>query len=131
MSEANDWLTGSDYQLGYRLLEQQLQGVLENLSGSQNWNLQPVVLSLKQMYQTQLLSLNLDSLPPETHQMLQSIQVEIDKHLRLLTIDAQQLQVARQAETIDQRKKQIRDRLQTLLRYCTLVLKDAGDGSAD
>lgn len=131
MSEANDWLTGSDYQLHYRLLEQQLQGALESLSGSQNWNLQPVVLSLKQMYQTQLLSLNLDSLPPQTHQMLQSIQVEIDKQIRLLTIDAQQLQVARQAETIDQRKKQIRDRLQTLLRYCTLVLKDTGDGSAD
>jgi hypothetical protein len=129
VTEANDYLLedylSSDYRSPYRMLEQHLQEILVELAENPDWNLQPVLLSLKQMYQMHLLNCNLDGLLPQTAQMLQSVQVEIDKQLRLLGMDVQFLQAAKQPITVEQRKTQIRDRLQTLLRYCTLVLEDS------
>lgn len=47
----------------------------------------------------------------------QPIQVEINKQLRLLEADSQFLGAARQGQTIQQRKQQIQQRLDLLLRY--------------
>jgi hypothetical protein len=55
-------------------------------------------------------------------QRLRSLQVEIDRQLRLLAMDALFLQTARQATTVQQRQQQISDRLEQVDRYCAIVL---------
>ncbi|MBW4443256.1 MAG: heterocyst frequency control protein PatD [Plectolyngbya sp. WJT66-NPBG17] len=54
----------------------------------------------------------------QTHSVL----VEINKQMRLLTIDGTFLQTARQAETIENRAGQIRDRIKLLTNYCAVIL---------
>jgi hypothetical protein len=52
---------------------------------------------------------------------VQAVLVEIDKQLRLLEMDAAFLQAARQSVTQEQRRQQIFDRLQLLIRYCDML----------
>jgi hypothetical protein len=80
------------------------------------------VAELQQFFRDQLLSLQLDELSPALQHWVQSYQVEFDKQLRLLSIDAMSLQAARQPATIVQRQRQVRDRLSTLRQYCEAVL---------
>ncbi|MFM7425462.1 MAG: heterocyst frequency control protein PatD [Elainella sp.] len=51
----------------------------------------------------------------------QPIQVEINKQLRLLEADSRFLAAARQDQTIQQRKQQIHQRLDLLLRYVDAI----------
>lgn len=53
---------------------------------------------------------------------LQSIQVEITKQLKLLSLDVMFLRAAKQEVTVKQRQRQMVDRLQLLLAYCEAIL---------
>jgi len=94
---------------------------------------QTPVGELQIFFQEQLLSLTGDALAPEVEQRLQALQVEINKQLRLLGMDALFLQSARQPATVEQRRSQMGDRVQILLRYCDAVLgsQEQGKGSED
>lgn len=52
----------------------------------------------------------------------QSYQTEMSKQLRLLEVDVMFLQGAKQSTTIQMRLKNIEERLNTLLRYCTAII---------
>jgi hypothetical protein len=84
--------------------------------------LKTAIAALQTLFQTQIWNADRQTLEPKLEQQIHSINVEIDKQLRLLTMDGFFLQSARQENTIEQRKQQMRDRLALLLRYCDGVL---------
>lgn len=111
----------------YEQLQQQLQILHQTMTQTdQTANdrslLKVSITHLQQFFQAEILTLNADELPAAIAHFVQSYQVEIDKQLRLLAMDAQFLQAARQAATASQRQQQIRDRLETLIRYCNAIL---------
>lgn len=81
--------------------------------------------TLQQFFQQRILTLDLDSLDPAHATQIQSIQIEINKQLRLLAADVPFLQAARQAATVQQRQAQMHDRLKLLLQYCDVILGQA------
>jgi valyl-tRNA synthetase len=74
-------------------------------------------------FRDQVCRLDLEALPPDMAQRSQSYQVEMDKQLRLLQVDVQFLQAARQPEKVNQRMTMVGDRLRTLMRYCDALLE--------
>jgi len=84
--------------------------------------LKTAILALQTSFQTQIWNSDLQALEPKLEHQIHSINVEIDKQLRLLIMDGFFLQSARQENTIEQRKQQMRDRLSLLLRYCDGIL---------
>jgi hypothetical protein len=112
------------YETIYQNLLTVLHGLVE-LSAPEEWNIalmKSALTEVQQIFQTQLLSLNLNDLDPKLEHQVRSFNVEIDKQLRLLTVDLLFLQSAKQPATIAQRLQQVRDRLQTLIRYCNILL---------
>lgn len=77
----------------------------------------------QQVFQTQIMPLELEKLDPTIAAKLQSIQTEISKQFRLLATDVVFLKAARQSSTAVQRQGQIRDRLSMLQQYCEVVLE--------
>ncbi len=64
----------------------------------------------------------------------QPVQVEINKQLRLLEADSRFLGAAKQQQTIQQRKQQIQQRLDLLIRYAAAIATlqaDSEDSSSD
>jgi septum formation inhibitor MinC len=108
----------------YEQFQQQLQTLHQTMTQPEDDRppLKASVASLQQFFQAEILTLNADELPVAIAHFVQSYQVEMDKQLRLLAMDAQFLQAARQAATASHRQQQIRDRLETLIRYCNAVL---------
>lgn len=86
-------------------------------------SLRSSVVKLQQIFQNKILPLNLDGFDSALAQHIQSLHVEIDKQLKLLSMDAMFLQAARQATTLEQRLQQARDRLTLLLQYCDAILQ--------
>lgn len=88
---------------------------------------QTEVRQIQEMFQTQIMPIDLTSDATEAdeavHTQIQSIQTEVNKQLRLLETDAIFLQAARQPTTAQQRKQQIHNRLDLLLRYCDAILQ--------
>ncbi len=80
------------------------------------------VAELQLLFQDQILGLSTTDLPVDVEQRVQSYQVEMNKQLRLLGMDAMFLQAARQAVTREQRRNQMNDRIGVLLRYCEALL---------
>lgn len=80
--------------------------------------LQTTFLEAQQLFQLQILSFNLEELPPAIASRLQSLQTELSKQLRLLAMDISFLQSARQSITAQKRQAQMRDRIDLLLQYC-------------
>ncbi|MCL6434265.1 MAG: heterocyst frequency control protein PatD [Leptolyngbyaceae cyanobacterium HOT.MB2.61] len=112
----------------YREFKQVLRLMDETVKqGNDGSGLKSEVTKLQQFFQTKILILNTNELPPEVEQRVQSYQVEIDKQLRLLGMDVMFLQAARQARTGEQRRKQVGDRILTLMRYCDALLEE-GEG---
>lgn len=72
--------------------------------------------SLQKFFQREIQPIQSDDY--QTHSVL----VEVNKQMRLLGMDAMFLQTARQTETIANRVGQIRDRIQLLTNYCTVIL---------
>jgi hypothetical protein len=80
------------------------------------------ITQLNQMFQHRLLTLPTEDLEPATAIKVRSYQTEIHKQLQLLRMDTTLLQAARQSVTRQQRQRQIRDRLQILIRYCQTLI---------
>jgi hypothetical protein len=80
------------------------------------------VAKLQDFFQNQILPVDASDLSPEMNHQVQSVQVEMDKQLKLLSLDGMFLQAAKQPATVAQRLQQVRDRLTLLLRYCDLLL---------
>ena len=121
------------YQQRYEAFEQILREIQETLSflGSGGVVLQSKATVLQQFFREEILSLSIDDLSPETQHWVQSYHVEMDKQLRLLGMDLLFLQAARQAGTTEQRRQQIRDRLNTLQRYCDVLLGKEKEGGRE
>lgn len=81
-------------------------------------------LKIQHFFQSQVANLNPDLLSPEVRSRVGSYQTEVNKQLRLLGTDLMFLKSARQASTAEQRRTQIRDRLETLIGYCKALLEN-------
>ena len=81
-------------------------------------------LTVQQFFEDQVRSLDLEALDPISGQRSHKFHVEINKQLRLLTIDVMFLQTAKQSATSQQRSGQMGDRISTLLRYCDALLEE-------
>lgn len=80
------------------------------------------VAAMTQRFQQQMVGLNAIAMDEAIALRIQSIQTEINKQLRLLTMDTMFLKTARQSETSQQRQQQMADRIDLLLRYCEAIL---------
>ena len=78
---------------------------------------------VQQIFQSQIANLSGDGLDSATLPSVQSYLTEIDKELRLLSIDVMFLQAARRSETAQARLTKISDRLHTLIAYCQALLQ--------
>ncbi|WP_088890855.1 heterocyst frequency control protein PatD [Leptolyngbya ohadii] len=85
------------------------------------------VEAAQQVFQEQVLPLDLEDLEPTIASRLQAIQTEISKQFRLLSTDVVFLKAARQSATATQRQGQIRERLGLLSGYCGVVLGREGE----
>jgi hypothetical protein len=113
------------YRQPYQGLKLGLEDVQATLAedGLNIIELKLAVASLQSHFQSEIWPVDTSSLEPVVAHQLQSLNVEIDKQFRLLTMDVMFLQAARQATTIEQRQGQIRDRLTTLIRYCNAIFQ--------
>lgn len=113
------------YQQQYETFQQRLAEMSQTIAlFDQNApTLQSETTNLQNFFREHILSLPMAELTPSLQHWVQSYQVECDKQLRLLGVEAMRLRAARQSATIEQRLQQVRDRLDTLQRYCTAVLE--------
>jgi hypothetical protein len=79
---------------------------------------------LQLLFQQQILSLDSDNLDPSVMSRVQSFLTELNKQMRLLSIDVTFLQASRQSATMLTRLSQIRSRLATLIGYCNALLEN-------
>lgn len=113
----------------YQTLQQaleQLQGRVAQVNSEStdvSSELMAEFLKIQDFFQSQVANLNPDLLRPEMQSRVGSYQTEINKQLRLLGTDLMFLKSARQANTAEQRRTQIRDRLNTLIGYCNVLLQ--------
>lgn len=84
--------------------------------------LKEVVAKLQDYFRDQILVFDLTGLDPKAEQQIQAFHVEINKQLKLLSLDVTFLQSAKQPSTVEQRLNQASDRLTLLLRYCDALL---------
>lgn len=75
------------------------------------------------LFKSQVQELTWDSWPVQRRSLLQSIRVEMHKQLRLLTTDLMFFKAAKQGETLEQRRREIGDRLTQLQGYCDAIIK--------
>jgi len=113
------------YQQTYSAFSHQVEETLDlvNQNEFDRPTLQSHLANLQQYFQTQILPLDMQTLPDETGLRVHGLQVEMNKQLRLIGTDALFLRAAKQPETMQQRLRQIGDRLQLLKRYCDGVLE--------
>lgn len=100
------------------LAQLQINAAQSDLEGTE---LMANFLQVQQSFQQQV-NLSPDLLSPAVESRLR-YQTEIHKQLRLLGTDLTFLRAARQANTINQRRAQVGDRLQTLINYCDALLQ--------
>ena len=115
-----------DHRQHYQTFRQELER-LQNTSFERGSPILKDFQMLQQFFQQRILTLDLDSLEPAIATQIQSIQIEINKQLRLLATDIPFLQTARQAATAQQRQAQMHDRLKLLLQYCDVILGIAAE----
>jgi hypothetical protein len=112
----------TDYQDAYQAFANQLECLmaLVTLAECDRCQLKIAADQLQQLFQSQILTLS--SAGAHLPQSLQSLQVEIDKQLRLLNMDLLFWQSAHRPETRQQRQTQMQNRLTLLGQYCAAVL---------
>ncbi|MEX0271161.1 heterocyst frequency control protein PatD [Leptolyngbyaceae cyanobacterium UHCC 1019] len=107
----------------YQAFEQEVVGlnraIAKNISAA---SLKTDIAALQAFFQAHIWALDVDELDPAVAHQVQSFNVEIDKQLRLLSMDGMFLLAAKQSKTKEQRFNQMRDRLALLLRYCNGLL---------
>jgi hypothetical protein len=113
----------NNYQTPFRDFRQKLEEFSRIADdGTHELQMKYWVNELQQIFKGRILSLNLDELKPELEQRVRSLQVEINKQLRLLGMDMMFLQAARQPETLQQRQNQILERVRMMQRYCEMAM---------
>lgn len=119
----------------YEALQQSLSRLQADAAeDNADWSfLQAHFSETQALFQSKILSLDLEDLDAVEAAQIQSYQTEINKQLRLLGMDMMFLKAARQSATRQQRLTQIGDRLKLLLHYCDAVLQpnQASDPSSD
>jgi hypothetical protein len=78
--------------------------------------------SIQQEFQA-ILDRGLGELDPAQVANIQAYYTEINKQLRLLSMDVIFLQASRQSTTSQQRQRQMGDRIERLLQYCEALLE--------
>lgn len=84
--------------------------------------LQGALLQVQQFFQQQVGPLELAELESAIAPRVQAVRTEMQKELRLLTMDVMFLQAARQSATQQQCQKQLGDRLEKLAGYCQVLV---------
>ncbi len=109
----------------YQELKQALDQLQQTAAGAQldAPRLRQSFLLTQQFFQQQIVSLDAGDLEPALEPRVRSYQTEMSKQLRLLGMDVIFLQAARQPGTVQERQMQLRDRIQTLQRYCDTILQ--------
>ncbi len=79
--------------------------------------------NLQQLFQRQIATLSASELVPDDAPRWQSLQTEIHKQMRLLETDILLLLCARTPGTAQRRVGAVRDRLNTLIQYCEVLLQ--------
>ncbi|BAU10175.1 hypothetical protein LEP3755_06550 [Leptolyngbya sp. NIES-3755] len=92
------------------------QKMIADLDFTDRIELHQKIRSLQKFFQDEIQSIQSDEY------QVHSVLVEINKQMRLLSMDGMFLQTARQANTIETRVKQIRDRIKLLAQYCLVIL---------
>ncbi len=110
------------HQACYQAFRQHLEHLQTTIASDNPATLKAEANQVQTEFQNQILSLSLEDLDPAIAHHVQSYQVEIHKQLRLLVTDLSFLQAARKPTTVEQRRQQGRDRVETLLRYCEAVV---------
>ncbi|MBD2178724.1 heterocyst frequency control protein PatD [Pseudanabaena sp. FACHB-1998] len=80
---------------------------------AQDW--QRSLKEIQAFFQQQIVNTSLEVTPPHL-----SLQVEIDKQLKMLGVDLSMLQTSRSLATWQKRHQQISDRFVTLQKYCQM-----------
>ena len=119
----------ADFQERYTQLKQTLTQLSTSVeaNGMAGGELKTEITQLQSFFNQQVLSLPFAQLDGAHLTRTQSYNTELHKQLRLLATDAMFLGSARQAATVEQRKRQLRDRLSTLVRYCDVLLGASGE----
>jgi len=73
---------------------------------------------VQQVFQNQIITLSADDIEPDVTSRWQSLQTEIYKQMRLLQTDLMLLQASRSSATRISRQTGLKNRLNTLIRYC-------------
>ncbi|MEQ9669003.1 heterocyst frequency control protein PatD [Coleofasciculus sp. G2-EDA-02] len=79
--------------------------------------------AVKQLFQGRIITLSPDEVNEEQVSAWQSRQTEIHRQMRLLETDILMLRTARHSATVQSRVAIIRDRLNTLIQYCGVMLQ--------
>lgn len=109
------------YQEFQRALEQLLQCVADQQK--EGTVLRERFQDVKQVFQRQIATLNIDDIAPESVSRWQSLQTEIHKQMRLLETDVMLLLSSRSLATSQRRTAGVCDRLNILIQYCTALLR--------
>ena len=119
----------ANFQEGYTQLKQTLIQLSTSVDAGamSGGELNREITQLQSFFNQQVLSLPFAQLDGADLTRTQSYNTELHKQLRLLATDAMFLGSARQAATVEQRKRQLRDRLSTLVRYCDVLLGASGE----
>jgi mRNA degradation ribonuclease J1/J2 len=113
----------------YRTLQQSLKEIQQTIAqlNHQSEGNHPALLAaisqVQELFKQEILTMNLDELPGERISLVQSYRTEMHKQMGLLATDAMFFQTARQPTTKQQRWSQIMNRLETLIRYCDVLLE--------
>lgn len=92
------------------------QKMIADLDSENYAEIHQKIRSLQKFFQAEIQPIQSDEY------QLHSVLVEINKQMRLLSMDGTFLQAARQPETIATRVGQIRDRVKLLTQYCSMIL---------
>ncbi|MDY6939664.1 MAG: heterocyst frequency control protein PatD [Cyanobacteriota bacterium] len=112
------------FQEGYSRLRQQLTQLSDSIEAGSidSKELTGKVSGLQQWFAQNILPLPFADLDAADFALARSYNTELHKQLRLLATDAMFFGSARQAATVKKRTQQLRDRLETLVRYCDVLL---------
>lgn len=100
----------------------QLQTMLDIADGEKT-ELREGFQNVQQLFQHQIVTLSTDELDSDCIPRWQSLQTEIYKQMRLLQTDMMLLQAARNPATSQHRISGLRDRINTLIKYCQALLQ--------
>ena len=99
--------------------------LLDQTKQTNRLKLQRQLSDLPQWYEHNVDSLDRDNLDSIIAARWQSIHTEIKRELKLLATDILFLSSARQKTTASKRLKSISDRLNKLINYCQIILKNS------